>query len=309
MKILLASAILFIPNLLFATSNDSSQPNDLKIARVVRQAVHDADETLLNSPVFGHWRDYLKIAAMDLDIQLQPLVLIRFDEDSRFRNQLKKIVEWEADWERVETQYYAYYFRWDHPLPELIMEVQDVHFQQLSKLFDIKLTEKIAYRYDLDVDRGIVYPFEDLRGGIVSSQPFDLELAAQAILNMLGPEMACVTRPLARIYGTYFHNESTAEAYFDKSLREIKARGYMPALSQMREETFEPGETQAWYSAFAFVYRLNEAFGPRKISLFLSSTNSEMTDFEVGQTFKEIFGTPLSEFEAECGFYQAVNKL
>lgn len=90
MKSLFGLVALTFLNVLTPHANDASQPNDLKIAQVVRKAVRDADSTLLHTTVLGNWRDYLKIAAIDLEIELQPLVLIKFDEDMSFRTQLKK---------------------------------------------------------------------------------------------------------------------------------------------------------------------------------------------------------------------------
>ena len=99
-KIVLIFLLLFL-NSSFAHEavDDSSLPNDYKIAKAVRQAVREADKDLLNSTLLGSWRDYLKIVALDLDVQTQPLILIRFDEDMNFRNQLKQVIEWEVKYE------------------------------------------------------------------------------------------------------------------------------------------------------------------------------------------------------------------
>ena len=64
--------------------NDSPNPDELKIARVMRKAVKSADSTLLKSTLLSNWREYLKISTVDLDVELQPLVLIKFDEDMAF---------------------------------------------------------------------------------------------------------------------------------------------------------------------------------------------------------------------------------
>lgn len=309
MKSIIALILFSVFNLTLPVSNDESQPSDYKIARAVREAVRNADPELLKSTLTGNWREYLKLAAMELDMELQPLVLIKFDEDISFRNQLKKIVEWEANWQRQETRHYIYYYRWDHPLPELILEVQDVHFQEICSHFGIELEEKIPYRYDLEITEGKVYPFEDLRGGIVSCQPFDLEKAALAILCSVNPDMRHLTEPLARIYGSYFQNESTSQAYYESCLQKVKTGGYRRAAEFLADATIESSETQSWYSAYTFGYKLNEQFGPQKIAEFLRATRGKMDEASIAAAFKQTFEIELTEFENNNEFYQAAQKL
>ncbi|MFQ5649867.1 MAG: hypothetical protein ACE5IY_07985 [bacterium] len=309
MKSLIPFFLVSIFNLTLLTSNDSAQPDDTKIARAIRQAVRDAEPELLKSTLTGSWREYLKIAAMDLEMQLQPLVLIKFDEDISFRNQLKKIIEWEANWHRKETKHYVYYYRWDQPLPELILEFQDAHLQEVCEQFGITIDEKIPYRYDLEDEDGTVYPFEDLRAGIVSPHPFDLEKAALAIFSSVNSGLKGMIQPLARLYGSYFQNGSTAQAYYDNCLQVIKTRGYRSPLELLPMRDFDANESQDWHSAFAFVYQLDKQFGPKKIKEFLSRANSDMSQDELQEEFEQVFETSITEFESSLEFYPSVEKL
>lgn len=310
MKSLFGLVALTFLNVLTPHANDASQPNDLKIAQVVRKAVRDADSTLLHTTVLGNWRDYLKIAAIDLEIELQPLVLIKFDEDMSFRTQLKKLIEWEATCKKVETEHYIYYHKWDAPLPELILDVQEVHFNAVTKLFNIELPEKIPYRYDVSLDAGEVYAFDDLRGGIVSPQPFDLEKAALAIFYSVNSGLPYLTAPLSLMYGRYFQNESTSRAHFEKCMHEITRQGYVPALELYRQESHdESSPQQGWLSAFAFVYKLTEQFGAPRIAEFLKTADNEMSPDAYSAAFERIFEVSLTEFEQANGFEQAANKL
>jgi len=281
-----------------AAVNDSSIFNDHKIARVVRKAVREADPNLLKPNSFNSWRDYLKIAAIDLTPELQPLVLIKFDEDISFRNQLKTIIEWENQWDVKETDHYLYYYRWDQPPPDLILELQELHFNELSRLFKIKPLEKIPYRYDHSVAESTVYPFEDLRGGIVSPQPFDFERGALAILYCINSEPAFLLEPLARIYGGYFQNPSTARAYYEKCLLEITKHGYVPAEQLFTQRQFDDGLSPEWFSSYVFVFDLAQQFGPLKTAQLLAGVSTDMTAANFSDTFEGVFGIPLSDFEA-----------
>ena len=71
-SILLLSLLVSHPSI----KNDSSNPDELKIAQVMRKAVKNADSTLLKSTLLANWREYLKISTIDLDVELQPLLLI-----------------------------------------------------------------------------------------------------------------------------------------------------------------------------------------------------------------------------------------
>ncbi len=306
MKSFLALFVCTFINLTLSPSDDTSKTTDLQIATTVRQAVREADEELLKSTLLGSWREYLKLAAMDLDIQLQPLVLIKFDEDISFRNQIKKLIEWQAEWDQKETEHYIYYYRWDHPLPELILGVQDAHFQELSRIFGLDLKEKIPYRYDLEVDESVVFPFDDLRGGITSPYPFDLGLATRAMLSSFAPNLTCFTEPMARIYGDYFQNPSTAEAYYDTCVETARTQGFTPMLQLFQDAEGRP-DTE--YCSFAFVYQLDRQFGPRKIIQFLKTTTSESSKEEFSAAFEQTFSVSLSEFESKSDFYQAASKL
>ncbi len=291
---------LLIPAILNATPNsinDSTEINDQKIAQVVRNAVRQADASILNLNAFSAWRDYLKIAALDLDPQLQPLLLIKFDEDISFRNQLKNLIEWESKFQHKETDHYIYYYRWDQPPPDVILEVQDAHFNELARLFKITALEKIPYRYDLNAAEGAVYSYSDLRGGVISSQPIDLEKCALAILHLINSESTFMLKPLSIIYGSFFHNSATAQSYNEKCLREIFRSGYVGAETLMTIKKLNNSSSPESFSAYAFVFELNQEFGAGKIARLLSNIYGDMPGEDFRDAFQQVFEMDLSEFE------------
>jgi hypothetical protein len=298
MKVFTVISIFILAISAYFQNNQPDLSDELKITRAVRLAVREADSTLLHAPKLTPWRNYLKIAALNLDEHLQPLVLIKFDEDISFRNQLKTIIEWEANWKKKETEHYIYYYRWDQPPPEIILEVQDAHFNEIANKFQIEAPEKIPYRYDLNVEESKVYPYEDLRGGIVSPQPFDLQKGALAIFYLINSEPPFLLEPLARIYGSYYQNPSTARAYYVMCLNEIRKNGYIPAETLFPKDSFDSSPTQEWYSSYAFVYDLDQEFGPAKIAQFLARVNSRMAVGEFELAFEETFGIGLPEYES-----------
>ncbi len=309
MKRLFALSLLAIICINASEANDSTYHNDFRIARVVRKAVRDADSTLLHSPTLQSWREYLKIAAMELNYQLQPLVLIKFDEDIAFRNQLKALIEWERDWKHTETDHYIYYYRWDHPLPELILQIQEAHFNEVSKRFGVTATEKIPYRYDITAGEGTVYPFDDLRGGIVSAQPLDLEKATEAILNFVDNEPPSLIRPLCRIYGGFFQNESTADAYYQRCLQTLKQLGYVSALDLYQANDFRQPSERQWASAYAFAYDLDKEFGSERVAELLRRVHCKTSKTEFQKAFESVIGVELSTFERRYVLKQAADKL
>lgn len=275
----------------------SNRIDELKIAQAVRQAVRDADTTLLHSPTLTPWREYLKIAALNLDPDLQPLVLIKFDEDMSFRNRLKTIIGWERQWQKRETEHFIYYYRWDQPPPEIIFEVQDAHFNEIVKLFQIEALEKIPYRYDVTADQGHVFPFEDVRGGIISPQPFDLQKGALAIFYFINSEPPFLLEALSRIYGNYFQNPSTSKAYYEMCMNEIHKNGYVSANKLGQIRSFKEFSNQDWYSSYAFVYAISQKFEPTRIAHFLAQVNSNTKVEQFQKAFEEVFGISLFEFE------------
>ncbi|NIR47676.1 hypothetical protein GWO43_27490 [candidate division KSB1 bacterium] len=305
---LLSSLFLFAVIHAHALSNDSSQLNDYKIAKSIRKAVRKADSTLLQASSLNIWRDYLKIACADLDRDLQPLVLIKFDEDMSFRSHLKTLIDWENKWEKKQTEHFIYYYRWDQPPPEIILEAQDAHFNEVAKRFQIEAREKIPFRYDLNAQESLVYPFDDLRGGIVSPHPIDLESGALAIFYLVSYAPKPLLEPLSKIYGSFFQNPSTTEAYYKKCLKEIEAKDYVSITNLLSREHTE-NSTALSTSSFVFMYELNQQFGPQKIAEFLSEVNEEMTAEEFGSRFEEVFGTPLSSFEETVGSEESAEKL
>jgi hypothetical protein len=292
--------VLLFPAILNAyspTINDSAQANDHKIAQVVRSAVRQADAAILNVNAFSVWRDYLKIAALDLDPMLQPLLLIKYDEDISFRNQLKTLLDWESKFQRKETENYLYYYRLDQPPPEIILQIQDAHFNELTRLFKIKATEKIPYRYDLNAGEGAVYPYNDLRAGVISSQPIDLEKCALAIFNFINAETIFLLRPLSKIYGSYFQNLATSQAYQEKCWREIERSGYVGAETLLQLKKLANLSSPEWFSSYAFVFELSQEFGAVKIAQLLARLDGETSVGEFRAAFQEIFEISLSEFE------------
>ena len=291
------------------TADDSSHPNDYKIAKAVRQAVRDANPDLLNSTILGVWRDHLKLAAMELDVQTQPLILIKFDEDINFRNQLKKIIEWEVTLEKKETSHYVYYFDKENSIPEVILGAQDAYFDEITRLFSIEIEEKLPYRYELEAEQGYFYPLDDLRGGIVSPDPLDLEKTAGTIFSFVNSGLPCITHPLARIYGGNFGNPATSKAYYDTCLEEIKLHGYFSMADLFENGSEVAVGTQEWFSAYAFVYLLNQTYEPRQLTHFLEMVNSEMTSSEFVNAFEEVFGKTLADLELNNQFQQHAKKL
>jgi len=278
--------------------NDSSNPDELKIAQVMRKAVKSADSTLLKSTLLGNWREYLKISTVDLDVELQPLVLIKFDEDMAFRKQLKAIIDWQCNWLQKETEHFIYYYRWDQPPPEIVLGIQEIHFKAIAKLFKIEIPEKIPFRYDLTAERSTVFRYQDLRGGIISPQPFDLEKSALAIFYFINSEPPSILEPLVRIYGSYFQNPSTSEAYYEHCLKEIQKNEYVSALILYQQDDISNFSSRDWFSSYAFVYALNQNFGPEKLAQFLSNVNCQKPETEFQNAFQETFGMSLPEFES-----------
>lgn len=309
MKAFISILLLSVLNSNPSIKNDSSNPDELKIAQVMRMAVKSADSTLLKSTLLGNWREYLKISTIDLDVGLQPLLLIKFDEDMAFRNQLKTIIDWQCNWLQKETEHFIYYYRWDEPPPEIILEIQEVHFKELTKLFEIEIPEKIPFRYDLTAEQSTVFPFQDLRGGIVSPQPFDLEKSALAILYFINSEPPSILEPLVRIYGSYFQNLSTSQTYYEYCLKEIKKTEYISALNLYRQDDISNFTSRDWFSSYAFVYELNHQFGPRQLAQFLSNVNSRISETEFQNAFRETFGISLPEFESRYQQQSAVFKM
>lgn len=307
MKSLIALLLLLAP--LESVPNDSSHVNETEIARAMRMAVREADSTLLKKTALGDWRDYVKLASMQLEPELRPLVLIKFDEDVSFRNQFKKLIEWEYHWLKRETDFYLYYYRWDQPPPDIIVEVQDAHCRALAETFQIEFKEKIPYRYDLTATESTVYPFDDLRGGIVSPHPFDLEKSARAIFNLIGAEPFCLIEALARIYGTYYQNPSTAEAYYHKCLQETQRQEYVSIVELFSKQQFDTESSVEWYSSYCFAYKLNQTFSPPQIAEFLSQSSSEMSLADFRQVFDDIFGVLPEKFEQQRILQDAVNKI
>ncbi|MFQ5677052.1 MAG: hypothetical protein ACE5G1_14245 [bacterium] len=279
-------------------TNDSSTVDELKIARTLRQAVRDADSTLLKATLLGNWRDYLKASTTDLNTELQPLVLIKFDEDMAFRTQLKTIIEWQYNWQHKETEHFVYYYRWDQPPPEVILEIQEIQFNELARLFKIEAPEKIPYRYDLTAKETTVYPYEDLRGGLVSPQPFDLEKSALAIFGFINSEPPAILEPLCRIYGSYFQNPSTSLAYFEHCLTQIKKHGYISATELYQINDPSSFSAKDWFSIYAFVYMLDREFGPEKIARFLATVNCSISADKFQAAFAAAFAVNLAEFES-----------
>ncbi|MFQ5636547.1 MAG: hypothetical protein ACE5IR_00955 [bacterium] len=304
-------AVLFLIPLLSASPSqptDSSKINEQEMARSIRNAVRQADSTLMQTHSLNTWRDYLKFATMDLRMQLQPLVLIKFDEDQSFRNQLKTLIEWESQWQRKETEHYIYYYRWDQPPQEIILQVQDAHFNEIIELFEIEPSEKIPFRYDLSIHKSVVFPFEDLRGGIISPQPIDLEKGAQAIFNFLSQAPAAMLEPLSRIYGTYFQSPSTSEAYYQQCLKEIQKQGYI-SITVLFERNHDVDFSHiSNVSSYIFMYQLDRQFGAKKIGEFLTRVSPEMSVAEFENHFYGVFGIKLDEFEEPFMKKEAVRK-
>lgn len=304
-------SILFLSLLNFNSPslNDSANIDELKIARAMRKAVRTADSTLLKSTLLGNWRDYLKISTVDLEVGLQPLVLIKFDEDMGFRNQLKSIIEWQCNWQQKETEHFIYYYRWDQPPLELVLEIQEIHFKELARLFKIDPPEKIPFRYDPTAEQSMVFPYTDLRGGVVSPQPFDLEKTALAFFYFINSEPCSILEPLTRLYGSYFQDRSTSETYFQHCMLEIKKNGYISAGQLYQRDHFEKFSPLDWFSSYAFVYSLNHEFGPVPLAEFLSKVNYSMPVAEFQSAFEETFGVALSEFENRYQPQGSVSKM
>jgi len=282
---------------LSAEPADTSANQDYEISRVVRKAVRQAPQELLKTTVLADWREYLKVVGRELTPETQPLLLIKFDEDSGFRSQLKTIIEWQRDWQRRETEHYIFYFHPDLPIPELLVDILDGHFNEVAKLFDIADVGKIPYRYDVAATAGKVYPYEDLRAGIVSTNPFDFQRAALAIFYSINAEPPLLLKPLAHIYGAYFQNQATAQAYYDRCRTEIERERYVSATQLYQVTDFDGLTGMAWCSAYAFVFDLLKEFGAVKVKAFLGAINCRMAQQAFEQAFSRHFGVTVEAFE------------
>lgn len=300
----------FLFQIPFVFSADSAGNNDdAEIARAVRQAVRNADSTLLAASWLEGWRDYLKIAAMDLDMRLQPLVLIRFDEDISFRQQLRHLIERESQYQSKESEHFVFYFKWDSPVPDLLLATQDAYAQKLMELFAIKLDEKIPYLYDPMSEQSGSLALSELHGGIISNQPVNLEKSAETILETLSSELPFVTIPLAQLYGRFYQSGAEAADYFEKCLIEINNTGYLSAAELFQAQPITDLDDPAWYSAFAFTYELNETYGPTKVGEFLAAARKCLIRDDLLRSFEQVFGESLRDFEIKYLLTQSADKL
>jgi len=293
---------------LFAYSDSTAHPPEFEIARSVRAVVQNAGADLLNSTVLGAWRDHLMVAAANLSPEVQPLLLIKFDQDVVFRGQFKELIAWESTLEKQENAHFIYYYKLEQPVPRLLISTLDTHFRSVTKLFGVAPDEKIPYRFVPGVEQTRFYPFDDLRGGIVSGQPVDFHGCAQAIFSAINPNIVFMTQPLARMYGTFFQNETARRAFYEKCLHDLSVAGYTSAL-QLYTLHGDGLDAAARFSAYAFVYRLHEQYGVGKVGKFLSAVNDKMSQNEFLAAFKRIFEIGLAEFEGSAEVMQRATKL
>jgi len=292
---------------LFAHSDSSSHTPDFEIARSVRAVVQNAGPDLLSSTVLNTWREHLMVAAANLAPALQPLILIKFDQDIAFRSQFKELIAWEARLEKRETAHFIYYYSLEQPVPGLLLSAMETHFRSVTDLFGLEPDEKIPYRFVPGVKKTTFFRFDDLRGGIVSNQQLDFHACAQAIFSAINPNAALMTQPLARMYGTFFQNEAAGKAFYEKCVSELSQTGYTSAL-QLYVLHGDSLDAAAQASAYAFVYRLHEEYGAGKVGQFLHAVHDKMPQNEFLTKFENVFGTSLIAFEDTAAFMSHARK-
>ena len=285
-----------ILNAAFSSPIQSPCSKNAQISHVIRNAVMRADSSLLESSVLSDWRDYLKAAVQELPSQLQPIFLIKFDQDTGFRHQLKAIIELNRNWEKRETQHFIYYYRKENPPPKILLGLLDSYFNEIAQLFKLDNIEKIPYCYDVDTQKNKVYPFDNLQAGVVSANPVDFENAANTIFYALSSRPAFFIKALTKIYGTYFQNHTAAKSYYDKCLEMVKPHKYVP-VKQLYPLTADALMDQGWYSAYAFTYSLVTEFGEVKVKEFLQDIACNQ-GFNAFQTlFSQHFQKSITDFE------------
>jgi hypothetical protein len=268
---------------------------DLQMARAVRSAVRSADSNLLHSVGSENLRAFLKMSAMQLSRELQPLLLIRFDEDAGFRQELKELIEREHGWQRVESENFFYYYRNEVPA-EVALHVQDAQINALESIFEAEMAEKIPYIYDPGISADSVIVLSRLTGGIRSSQPFDLENTAYAFFSGLNSEVHVICQILSVIYGRYFRNETTVRALYEHHLATIRASYYEPVTIPLLTGVLSPGSIP-YNSVFVFVYKWIDEFGPAAVADFLQRLPSDFDDKQFRTLFRQEYGISIKAFE------------
>ncbi len=286
----------FVLNAAFSSSIQSPCSKNAQISHVIRNAVMSADSSLLESSVLSDWRDYLKAAVQELPSELQPIFLIKFDQDTDFRHQLKTIIELNRNWEKKEIQHFIYYYRKENPPPEILLGLLDSYFNEIAQLFKLDKIEKIPYCYDVDTQKNRVYPFDDLRAGVVSANPFDFENVANAMFYSISSRPAFFIKALTKMYGTYFQNRAAANAYDDKCLEMIKPHNYV-SVKQLYPLTADALMDQFWYSTYAFTYSLVTEFGEVRIKEFLQETACSQGFDAFQMLFSQHFQQSITDFE------------
>lgn len=290
--------ILFAVFALFSSRSSAQQANDIQIAGVVRHAVQLADSTLLHSSLNEGWRDYLKLMSLELKAELQPLLLIKFDEDVAFRTKLKAIIRREARFDRLETEHFIYYYEPGMKPSETTLELLEAHCNSFLAESGIRIAEKIPYVYSQG--EGVVVPFDELDAGIVSPEPLDFARSIEAILNFVNEGSCFLHGPLAIIYGDCFRNPALIERHLSLCEAETKQMATLSVFDIWA--AFRTGEVSPEQKAFAFVFAhslLREFDLPAVVSFSRELRSVEtLTDFD--EACRIVFGRTLADLEMQA---------
>jgi hypothetical protein len=256
-----------------------------------------ADSTLLRNSLSDGWRDYLKLMSLELNAELQPLLLIKFDEDIAFRTKLKAIIRREAGFDREDAEHYLYYYSPGMKPPETTFELLEAHCNSFLTEGDITVWEKIPFVYSRTTDKTIVLPFEELDAGIQSPESLDFRGSILAILNFVNADAGFLNEPLAKVYGDFFQNSAQVEQHLSLCLEELGQTDSLSAFVSW--QAFRESKVLPSHQAFAFIFvnTLLREFNLAMVVSFSRELWSVEGESEFDQACLTIFGHTAAELE------------
>jgi len=265
---------------------------------MTRIAVLDASPDLLKQPLNSGWRQYLKLVALNLEVSIQPLVLMKFDEDVKFRRRLQQLIDRELNLEKEESDSFIFYFNKGAPLPKTAITQLEKQYHKITNAFQIALNEKITYCYEADADLVEVYPPADLLAGILTRTAPDFTRTAAYIFYGIAPEFKFMAFPLISIYGEYFENPAAAKSHYQNCLAQIDSNGYISPFMQAHENLDTKNHnSKINKSAFVFTYKLLKKYNAGKVSELITMAKTTPDSLSLALKFAKIFGVTVPEFE------------
>lgn len=291
-------------NFLYGQNRKDFNSDEIKTASAFRLMINDAITGI--NPNYSHVKEMLQNYINDYftkqDSTLTRRLINRINKDSNAVKECRYIYNILKNWAHTDSKYFRFYYPGDSLPPGSQTAFWDKEYERLSDLFMTNLPYITTFIADPKENFGRCFPPWEIFTGIRQKE---IDLNPHELVHLFlfrYSDVPFFHEPLAFMYGTDRGDSLKIRDRFLRMSKKIMHGKFISSAELLHFPQIIGLDEVKWASAFCFVYKLERAYGIKKLLLLMNQNLWTDSIEDYLKSFKKIYGIELKVFEKElCG--------